>query len=157
MLTATQMTLVPCETEEEVDHLKSGIWPTVIFMTFKGNLRHRIELVGEEIEYVSLTEKQKVLRRIAAAQGFEARISGHLARPSWGGGAFFYCEPAHALLIQENMHLLPFQVMSKHIVCSPQYEAAVRDCMEDHADGAPPVGMGREVFNKKQSSMQFQK
>ena len=69
------------------------------------------------------------MRKIARAQGFNKLLSSHLARPDWGGGAFFYCEPAHALLIKENQHLLPFKFQSKHIIYSPQYEGILFECL----------------------------
>ena len=74
-------------------------------------------------------------------------MNAHVARPAWGGGAFFYCEPAHAVLIKENQHLLPFQLQSKHLVCSPQYEVALRDCLDDLCVGEP----GREAYLKKKA------
>ena len=95
------MPVIKYKTIEEVGNLLSAsrLWPTVVVMTVKGSLKHRIELLGEEIEEAALTDEQLVLRNVASAQGFDDLTSDHLARPAWGKGAFFYCEPAHALLL----------------------------------------------------------
>ena len=101
-----------CETIEELETLLSRerIWPTVIIKTVTGNLRHRIGKLGEEIEEAALTDKQRVLRKVATAQQFDELLNAHVARPAWGGGAFFYCEPAHAVQIKENQHLFTIPV-----------------------------------------------
>ena len=57
-------------------------------MSVKGNLKHRIELLGEEMKNADLTAAQLVLRDIASAQGFDDLIHYHRARPAWGGRAF---------------------------------------------------------------------
>ena len=64
------MEMKRCETIEELETLLSRerIWPTVIIKTVKGNLRHRIEKLGEEVEEAALTDKQRVLRKVASAQ-----------------------------------------------------------------------------------------
>ena len=132
------MSNVPAEEIQRL--LESGRWPRVILMTVKGNLRHRIEKLGEEEEITNMTEGQRTLRTIAAEQYFEADglISGHLSRPLWGGGAFFYCDEVVVNLMKDTRRVLPFPLQSKHIVCSPQHEAAVRECLGGFGDGQNP-------------------
>ena len=146
------MESVRLEGIEDVERSLSRKWPHVIVMTLKGNLKHRIEKLGEELDEAALSDKQRVLRGIAILQGFEELLADkgipHLARPVWGGGAFFYCLPALARLVQENCHLFPFRLQSKHVVCSPEYEAALRECLEVPSANA---NGGREIFLKKRA------
>ena len=59
-------------------------------MSVKGNLKHRIELLGEEMEDADLNDEQLVLRNIArSAQGFDDLIHRHrffssVGRPFFG-------------------------------------------------------------------------
>ena len=149
------MESLQCESITEVEQSLSRLWPTVIVMTVKGNLRHRIEKLGEELDEAALSDKQRVLRRIAIRQGFEELLADqgipHLARPVWGKGAFFYCEPALARLVQDNCALFPFKLQSKHLVCSPEYEVALRDCLEEPPAVLSSQPKGREMFLKKRA------
>ena len=67
--------LVDVETIEMAARGLSQKWPIAIVMTVGGNLRHRIAILGDELEEVVLTEKQRALRTIACAQGFEELFS----------------------------------------------------------------------------------
>ena len=42
--------------------------------------------LGEEVEEAALTDKQRVLRKVASAQQFDELLPAHVARPVWGGG-----------------------------------------------------------------------
>ena len=144
---------IQCATYQELGELlstRAGRWPRVVVATIKGNLRHRIEKLGEEVEYEKLTVKQRRLRDIALNERFDQRIGVHTSRPTWGGGAFLYCEPAHAELVKQNRHLFPFELKSKHVVFSEQFETALRECLEDIV---PPETQpkGREAFLKKRA------
>ena len=71
-----------------------------IFMVVMGNLRHRIEKLGEE-----LNDEQRTLRNIARLQEFDHVLLGQrLARPVWGEGAFFYCGKENAILFRHSLH-----------------------------------------------------
>ena len=93
-------------------------WDVVHILTVKGNLRHRIDKLGEEVAEIALTDKQMRLRKVALSQNFDELISGHAARPEWGGGAFFYCDLRHASMMKRMMQVLPFDLQSKHVVPS---------------------------------------
>ena len=137
------MEMVVCESLAEITYRVSGRWPIIVVMTIKGNLRHRIAKLGSEKEWEELTGAQKILRKIAISQDCKEVISGHHERPSWGGGAFYYCEKEHLTLFREVMHRLPFPCQSKHVICSEAYLDSVRECI---ASTAPVPGRGREAF-----------
>ena len=137
------MEIVTCESIKEAVSRVSHRWPIVVVMTVKGNLRHRIAKLGSENQENELTALQQSLREVAIRQQCREVISGHLERPTWGNGAFFYCEVGHLDIIKEVAHRLPFELQSKHIVCSPVYESTVRDCTAA-TTGSP--GRGREAF-----------
>ena len=52
--------------------------------------------------------------------------------------------------MQRNKHLLPFDLQSKHLICSEEYEEVLRECMEEMQ---VPEGQakGREAFLKKRA------
>ena len=106
-----------------------GKWPMVYIMTIKGNLRHRILKLGEELDSSLMNSKQMELRAIAEKQGFQHRIGNHPARPEWAGGAFLYCEPVRAEALKKTLPLIPIKLQSKHVVCSPQYLRTVFHCL----------------------------
>ena len=144
----SSLPLVVLESIPEIVARMSKNWPVIIIMTVKGNLRHRIVKLGSERLLDDLTPEQLQLRYVALQQKCRDVISGHAERPTWGGGAFFYCETGHLHLVRETMHRLPFDLQSKHIVCSPAYEAIVRECIAAATPGLPP---GREGFLIKRS------
>ena len=143
------MQVITCDTMQDVSACISRIWPIVIVMIVRGSLRHRIEQIGEEVLDADLTDRQRVLRTIAVAQGFrdDELLNGHKSRPYWGGGAFFYCEEAVVNLMKYTQGFLPFWLQSKHVVCSPQHEVAIRECLGDFDEGQK----GREAFLKKRA------
>ena len=137
------MGMVQCKSLDELSRRVSRRWPIIVVMTIKGNLRHRIAKLGSEKAPEELTDAQRVLRNIAMKQGCKDVISNHHERPSWGGGAFYYCEKEHLTLFREVMHRLPFPCQSKHVICSEAYLDSVRECI---ASTAPVPGRGREAF-----------
>ena len=140
---------IMCKTVEEIRAKISQRWPVVVVMTVKGNLRHRILKLGPEKAVDELTPSQSELRKIALQQKCRDVISKHAERPTWGGGAFYYCEPGHLQLVKETMHRFPFSLQSKHIVCSPAYEKIVEECLSDHKDKS--LFKGHEAFVFKRS------
>ena len=143
-MTAEQvMGMVHCKSLDEVSRRVSRKWPIVIVMTIKGNLRHRIAKLGSEKPPEELTDVQRTLRNIAMQQECKNIISNHHERPSWGGGAFYYCEKEHLELFREVMHRLPFTCQSKHVVCSEGFVECVRACI---AAKETVPGRGREAF-----------
>ena len=141
------LSLIECNSRREIENVMSHRWPYVIVMTIKGNLKHRIEKLGGEQPQASLTRCQAALRNIAEGQQFEAVLSSDAARPTWGGGALFYCEAVEIALIKETKALFPFRLQSKHVVCSHIHLQAVIECLEDDGrydvDGVVAVGRAK--------------
>ena len=118
----------------------------VRLLTVKGNLRHRIELLGLERESKRLSFSQRRLRDVADAQGFRERP---YERPSFASGAFVYLTPAHALCIERVLvERGESSLQSKHILVSDDFFDLVKDALSDR-----PVGRGREAFLIRRSGI----
>ena len=69
----TKMEHVSVNSVEEVfkEHGNLNLkWSVLYILTVAGNLRHRIEILGEELPDVALTDEQRRLRIVAKAQNF---------------------------------------------------------------------------------------
>ena len=66
-----------------------GKWPMVYIMTIKGNLRHRILKLGEELDSSLLNSEQMEMRAIAKKQGFQYRIGITLQDRNGLAGRFY--------------------------------------------------------------------
>ena len=142
------MEYLVCTTLEEALNGVSNQWPYVYILTVKGNLRHRIETLGVEEQRDNLSSDQATLAQIAVAQGFRQVQSGHDSRPIWATGAFIYCTPAHAEILEEMVDELQVQLQSKHLVCSPEHLSVLQRCLTAEASSAR---QGREGFLKRRA------
>lgn len=115
---------------------------TVLMLTVKGNLRHRIEKLGTEKDVSELTEAQLKLRKIAQLQN----LGGHSLtkfpeRPEWANGAFLYLTREHASEIIFALKDNNIELQGKYILVSTEYKPIVDEVLK-----AQPGGAGREAF-----------
>ena len=115
-----------------------------------GSLKHRFEKLGTEIDVKCATDGQRILRLIVLQHRWEETIQEyHRERPAWANGAFIYCNPQHAKLVQAEHELFPFPLQSKHIICSPEYAALVKEVLA--ADPEDDIAFGRQAFLMKRA------
>ena len=121
---------------------ESFVWLLVV----KGNLKHRIELLGYEKDSKTLRPEQIVLRETAQRvyPGEEQP-----ERPTWAHGAFVYLTPEDARQIQENMKEHGTILKSKHILISDELLDTLQTTLEHKSDGerqeAFPVRRAGEI------------
>ena len=116
------------------------VWLLVV----RGNLRHRILLLGVEKLEEALTEPQRRLRIAAREQGFDAEPP---ERPAWANGAFVYLTQEHAVDIQQAIRESGVQLQSKHILISGEFKDALKAALD-----VKPAGSGREAFQIRRAS-----
>ena len=124
---------------------KSEGVPYVLMRVVKGNLKHRIQKLGTEKDWLDLNPDQRLLRRIAIKQGVQSLIP---ERPSWANGAFLYLLPEHAREIQKVVEHQGVFLQSKHILVSPTLVNALELCLQ-----AKPEQAGREAFLVSRAGM----
>ena len=114
-----------------------------------GSLKHRIEKLGTERGIDCATDGQRKLRQIVLQHPWAETIQDHRERPVWANGAFMYCNPQHAKLVQAEHEHFPFLLQSKHIICSPEYAALVKEVLA--ADPEDGIAFGRQAFLMKRA------
>ena len=87
------------------------VWLLVV----KGNLRHRIDLLGVEHEYEILNETQRCLRD-SVRDIYSLEICPE--RPVWAGGAFVFLLPEHEECAKELIDQEILFLRSKHVLVS---------------------------------------
>ena len=125
-----------------------SLWGFVWLLVVKGNLSHRIELLGVEKPEQALTEPQRRLRIAAREQGFDAEPP---ERPSWANGAFVYLTQEHAADIQQGIRESGVKLLSKHILVSGEFKDALKAALD-----AKPDGSGREAYQIRRAGEIFQ-
>ena len=90
----------------------------VICFVVSGSLKYRIEKLGTERGIDCATDGQRTLRQIVLQHPWAETIQDHRERPVWANGAFIYCNPQHAKLVQAEHEHFPFPLQSKHIIRS---------------------------------------
>jgi len=126
----------------------SGFW----LLHIKGNLKHRIELLGAEKD-IGLTENQRRLKEAAlmlkTAALSEGMRQGPLGRPAMFNGAFVYVTKQHACCLGTLLRSHGFEpedIQSKHIIVSDELLADVTISLS-----AQPEGAGREAFQLRRA------
>jgi len=133
---------------ERVAMLMLGSTRGVIAMlVLKGNLRHRIELLGVEKDVFGCSEVQRDLQRIA-----EEQWAGHVrllrpgakekeARPDIGNGAFLYLTKEHMENFCNFLRRNQIIAQSKHICVSLLFRGVVAGALD-----RPPFGSVRNNY-----------
>ena len=130
----------------------------------KGNLRHRIDLLGVEGEYKALNETQRGLRDIVrggrpasdsldssgppATDSLDSSEQPCPERPVWAGGAFVFLLPEDVEIVKEVIEQRGIFLQSKHVLVSDGLKSMVKELLE-----AKPPGSGREAFLKRRSGV----
>ena len=104
-----------------------------------GSLKHSIEKLGTERGIDCATVLQ---------HPWVETIKDHRERPVWANGVFIYCNPQHAKLVQGEHEHFPFQLQSKHIICSPEYATLVKEVLAADLDGGV---CGRQAFLRRRA------
>ena len=117
-------------------------------LVVKGNLRHRVDLLGAETHVSSLTEAQKKLREAANVQWGDSCCEECAERPRWANGAFIYLKPEHAIGIRDALDARGLRLQSKHVLCSEELFVDVKAALD-----ARPPGQGREVFLEQRAGV----
>ena len=115
----------------------------------KGNLRHRIELLGAEKDWRLLSRAQRELRDVAVAQNFSLERP---ERPSWANGAFIYVGAHYADEVHSVVEKRGVKLQSKHIVASNAIMPTVVAALS-----APPLNpdlTSREIYLYRRVSFQ---
>ena len=120
----------------------SFVWALVV----KGSLKFRIEKLGTEIAEHKKTEVQRKLSEVTKQAAWTDVINGHPERPRCFDGAFIYCTKEHMKELRRAVKQHGIQLMSKHIICSPEFYFVVMQALEAEA-----YGVGREAFLKKRA------
>ena len=131
-------------------------------LVVKGNLRHRIDLLGVEGEYKALNETQRGLRDIVrggrpasdsldssappATDSLDSSEQPCPERPVWAGGAFVFLLPEDVEIVKEVIEQRGIFLQSKHVLVSDGLKSMVKELLE-----AKPPGSGREAFLKRRS------
>ena len=126
-------------------------------LVVKGNLRHRIGLLGVEKEYKALSETQRALRDIVrggrpvsdsldssgppAMDSLDSSEQPCPERPGWAGGAFVFLLPEDVAIVKEVIEQRGIFLQSKHVLVSDGLKSLVKESLE-----AKPPGPGREAF-----------
>eukprot|EP00928_Gymnodinium_smaydae_P058179 TRINITY_DN41407_c0_g1_i1.p1 TRINITY_DN41407_c0_g1~~TRINITY_DN41407_c0_g1_i1.p1 ORF type:complete len:501 (-),score=79.22 TRINITY_DN41407_c0_g1_i1:495-1997(-) len=118
---------------------------SVYLLVVKGNLKHRLDLLGIEKPDDQIDDKQKLLRRIAEEMGLGG---DNPARPARANGACVYLTPEHAKEIWEAAEENDALLQSKHILVSDVYKSLVQEVLD-----AKPDGSGREVYLKRRAGV----
>jgi len=126
----------------------AGVW----LLQVKGNLRHRIELLGAE-KVRGLSESQRRLneaaRMLKAPEFSEGMRQGPLGRPEIFNGAFVYVTRQHACFLSALMRSHGFEtvhIQSKHVIVSDEHVSDVIICFS-----AQPEGQGRDAFQLRRA------
>lgn len=120
------------------------VWLLVV----KGNLRHRIALLGTELGDEDRSTSQRRLAAVAKAVDWQEEDSEYrLGRPWWANGAFVFLSQEHARIIQGALVEKDIGLQSKHILVSGAFKAAVHEALE-----GTPQGPGREAFLMRRAS-----
>jgi len=121
----------------------------VFLLVVKGNLRHRVDLLGAEAAEESLTEAQRKLREAAQKQWkCRSKEDAQPERPTWANGAFVYLKPEHADGIRVALDAHGVRLQSKHVLVSEELFAIVKSALD-----ARPAGPGREAFLKQRAGV----
>ena len=126
-------------------------------LVVKGNLRHRIDLLGVEAHDAVLNDTQRRLREIVRAQpaGVAHVTDGERPpcpeRPDWAGGAFIFLHPHEteaARRVIEQKQKEGNGLQSKHILVSNDLYHMVKELLD-----AKPQGSGREAFLRRRAGV----
>mmetsp|Transcript_17392 Transcript_17392/g.47462 ORF Transcript_17392/g.47462 Transcript_17392/m.47462 type:complete len:720 (-) Transcript_17392:152-2311(-) len=121
----------------------TNVWLLVV----KGNLRHRIEILGVEKPSAELSDEQKALRHAATEQRFNSDVVCQFPeRPPWANGAFVYLTPEHAADIQTAIDEHGVRLQSKHILVSEELKPILKKVLD-----AKPDGHNREAFLRRRA------
>jgi len=121
----------------------------VTMIVVKGNLAHRIWLLGLDHKYCECDAAQMDLRHIMIAQAeaaenvFTYKSKGLMqqGRPTCSTGAFLVLNPYHARRFYDIKAAFGVPLQSKHMVISLEYRALVESLLI-----AKPPGGGRQGF-----------
>jgi hypothetical protein len=108
-----------------------------------GNLRHRIEKLGSELDEHRLTASQLKLRQLAKAMSFDEHFDGppkRHDRPAWANGAFVYLSAEHCKGIKEAIRDAGVQLMAKHVLVTPKYKHIVEDVLNANPEATDRTG-----------------
>ena len=113
---------------------------SVYVLIVKGNLAHRLTLVGVEKRMEDLNEHQVRLREVAQEYPWEQY---HPGRPLWACGAFVFLTREHANDIQLRIEKAEIVLQSKHMLVSHSLLETLQNALD-----TPPecVTNGREAF-----------
>ena len=140
-------------------------------LTVKGNIRHRLTLLGVDVPDHELTNAQRELRECAAELSLtatnlrrQALRETHLPgpaidlivdflhdmpeRPYWANGAVVYITSYQLASIQESLRAAGITLQSKHMLVSEEMLLPVQAAFD-----ARPTGPGREVFLKMRAGV----
>ena len=128
----------------------SGVSSDVYLLVVKGNLRHRVDLLGAETAENNLTEAQRKLREAAQKQWEDIAEENHqlAERPDWAHGAFVYLKPEHAKCIAKALKDANVRLQSKHVLVSKELFAIAKSALD-----ARLAGPGREAFLKQRAGV----
>ena len=114
-------------------------------LVVKGNLRHRIELIGMEKPKEELTDAQRKLREAAEAVPCRGLAPENPERPGWANGACIYLVDQDVDEIAEAIKEWAEKDPTHIHVQAHVGERRVEGCLEG-VMSAKPEGSGREAF-----------